>query len=750
MVGSIVPEVSQSLRRTVAALLCAAVLGPAASSALESQSGSAALIDLTALDFYVRKDFFVEWTYYEPDPGDPGWTRLPAAGGSRSLSVRDIPALAANARPRLIPGPAERFCLLTVFDAPPSLLESAGGVGLYLEDIGRNWEVYLNGSLIQSEVFLDKAGRIARERAVHGALVEIDKRALRPGKNVLAFSILGDPADYRTGLFSPAPYLLGDYLSLAARKAEGLDLMLIGIYFFFALYHLILFALRPRGIDYLFHGLGTFLFAVYILSRSYVIYDLVADTAIVRGVELSSLFLLVAFFLLFFDLSCRGRVSLFSWIYAGASAAAALLAPFFLGEEVLKVWQYSLVLPFGYLLVFDVALPGIAQLRMLVARREGGAAGGSEPAARPFAEGDGKAASRHGGGSLAAVAIAASAVVLALLSALFGLNSAATLITVKVGAFVLVMSTAMYLAGRFTGLGKKIERLNAGLEEVVRRRTAELADAMEEQMGLNERLAAANARLEAAHEAAARDIRLAVQVQQGFFPRKEAEFTDWDLAFAYLPARGVSGDFYDFYEKEGRLAGLVLGDVSGHGVASGLITVLARSVFRRAFEQAHGRPLGFAVEVANAELSRDLSLVDNYLTAVLLRLDGGSVEYANAAHPDLAFRRAGKARASLLAPQDTAYKGSPLGREGVATPCRSLKFEARPGDSLLVYTDCLIASPDVDGEPLGVEGLLVAYGRAPDGTAQEMLEYILEEFRFHTRGVEVRDDLSLVLIKRRG
>lgn len=715
----------------------AALPAPAGPAAPPAPARRAAFVDLAALDLYARPGFQLEWAYYEPEPSDPAWTRVPANPAGRPLVIRDL-RLPGEPEPRfsLLPGMARKYCVIATFEAGPELIDSSSGIGLYLEDIGKNWEVFLNGSSIRSEVYLGRGGRIERERAVHGALVSIDRRYLKPGKNILAFLLVGDAADLRTGLYSPGPYVIGDYEGLLSRKSEYLDLMLIGICFFFALYHLILFALRPQGRLYLLHGLGTLFFALYLFARSYIVFDVIPDTAFIRGLELSSLLLLFASFLLFFDVANRGRVSPFSWASGGASALLALAAPFAAGELILKAWQFSLPALILYLVAFDAVIP---VARALGGRGEGGARLPLGARLKSLRSSDG----------FWTVAIAAGIAVAAFFAVLLGLDSREAFVSAKIGAFLMVMGTAAALAERFNRVHREVESFNAGLEAKVGERTAALARAMEEQSGLNARLVAANRRLESAMEAEARDMRIAVQVQQGFFPQKPPRLEDWDLAFATQPARGVSGDLYDFYAEGGRLRGLVVGDVSGHGISSGLVTVLARSIFYRNVGAGPRGSLGRAFEDVHAELARELASVENYLTALALRFEGGSVEYANAGHPDLAFRRAGKARASFLAPPGGDFKGPPLGREGIEAPYRSLKFEAASGDSLLAYTDCLLEARDVDGKPFGPEGLLSAFGRAPDGTAAEMLEYILEDFRFHARGAPLADDLTLVVVKRR-
>ena len=70
-------------------------------------------------------------------------------------------------------------------------------------------------------------------------------------------------------------------------------------------------------------------------------------------------------------------------------------------------------------------------------------------------------------------------------------------------------------------------------------------------------------------------------------------------------------------------------------------------------------------------------------------------------------------------------------------------------DVLLLATDGLAEARDVEGVPFREAGLLEAFGSAPsDGDAQQILDYVMQEWRFHTSGTQVGDDLTAVVLKR--
>ena len=226
-------------------------------------------VDLSALDAYVRPGFSLEWVFHAPLPGEAAWTVVPGDPDNRPLVMRNL-SLPGSPDPTLFPLGKEsprRYCVMIPFTAGEQLLASRTGVGLYLAQIGQNWQIYLNGSLVRDETYTAGDGRMRVERAVRGAVIELDTRYLKKGNNLLTVMVAGDPRDDRTGMYMGGPYLIDAYDRLESMRGEGLKLMLIGIYFFFAIYHAILFALRPKAKAYLYYGMATGLLSIFLFCR---------------------------------------------------------------------------------------------------------------------------------------------------------------------------------------------------------------------------------------------------------------------------------------------------------------------------------------------------------------------------------------------------------------------------------------------------------------------------------------------------
>lgn len=292
-------------------------------------------------------------------------------------------------------------------------------------------------------------------------------------------------------------------------------------------------------------------------------------------------------------------------------------------------------------------------------------------------------------------------------------------------------------------------KLYENLEEKVKERTEDLLAAMSELESINERLIETNKKLEQAHMIAARDMAMATQIQTSLFPKTPPMTREWDIAFSYRPMSGVSGDLYDFYENQGQLKGILLMDVSGHGIASGLITMIARPVFDRNFKKGEAEKLSKVMQKANKDMITEIGNVDNYLTGILLRFKDSEVEYVNAAHADLNIKRADSGKAMLISESNKKIKGDIIGVKAIDKAYDELHISIAKNDTLLLYTDCLYESKNSANQEFGVDNILKSFENAPDGSAREILDYILNDLNKFVGNEPFNDDLTVIVVKRR-
>jgi sigma-B regulation protein RsbU (phosphoserine phosphatase) len=233
-----------------------------------------------------------------------------------------------------------------------------------------------------------------------------------------------------------------------------------------------------------------------------------------------------------------------------------------------------------------------------------------------------------------------------------------------------------------------------------------------------------------------RDLTLAAQVQNGLLPRQGLEAEGWRIAYRYLAASTVSGDYCDVL-PHGDAVYFLVGDVSGKGVSASLLMVHLHAMFRSLI------PLGLPLEHLVGRASRmfcESTLPTHYATLVCGRaLPSGEVEICSAGHPPVI--RVGQGRAERL-----HASGIPLGLFGdVEYGVERLRLAEQ--ETLLVYTDGAFEAEDAEGHEFGLERLLELAGRRAAGSPEALLDGCLAELAAFRAG-PAHDDMTLMAVHR--
>ncbi len=234
------------------------------------------------------------------------------------------------------------------------------------------------------------------------------------------------------------------------------------------------------------------------------------------------------------------------------------------------------------------------------------------------------------------------------------------------------------------------------------------------------------------------DLAFATRVQKSFLPQKLPNIPGFQFRAHYQSALEVGGDFYDFISLPGRRLGILIGDVSGKGVASALYMARLTSDFRIRAMQRRG-PAKVLEEINDLLCER--SQRGMFVTLLYLVLDPvqRTAVFVNAGHlpPQVWNHDEGRLRGC-------EGGGPPLGiLPGRAYAPRRMSL--RPGDCLLLATDGLIEAKDAKGRAFGWERLHQALRRG-DSRADGTLERILGAVTVFV-GTSMRsDDITLVLV----
>jgi sigma-B regulation protein RsbU (phosphoserine phosphatase) len=239
------------------------------------------------------------------------------------------------------------------------------------------------------------------------------------------------------------------------------------------------------------------------------------------------------------------------------------------------------------------------------------------------------------------------------------------------------------------------------------------------------------------------EMALARSIQTSVLPRT-FEMPGYDISAIMLPAEEVGGDFYEFRRNNGG-AWIGVGDVTGHGVTSGLIMMMAQSMFTMLCEQnGHYHSPAKFISLMNRAMFYNLRRLgqERFMTMVVARIENdGRLVYAGA-HTDLLIYRAGDGTVDRL-PTDGLWLGIADDVEHLTTD-RTITLQ--PGDVALLHTDGVTESRNAAGECYDMERLTGELQKLHDKPAATIVTTIAAA-AWQWAGTP-KDDVSLMAVKR--
>jgi signal transduction histidine kinase/CheY-like chemotaxis protein len=229
--------------------------------------------------------------------------------------------------------------------------------GLFLASIGDNWEIFLNGKLLKSEMYLNDEGRIVKHRNLRWVFFPIANNILVEGENILAFKIVGDPHSVDLGFNYASPYYIDKYINIANRCDETITYAFIGAYVVMGLFYLFMFIIRRTSVYYLFYSLFSLLMGIYFFVRSHSVYLFIPNSEITLKIEFFCVFLVVPMGALFIENLVLRKTFLVTRIYTAFYSFLAVIQLFFnnpFAGDILTIWQISSIGLMAVFLVLDI------------------------------------------------------------------------------------------------------------------------------------------------------------------------------------------------------------------------------------------------------------------------------------------------------------------------------------------------------------------------------------------------------------
>jgi sigma-B regulation protein RsbU (phosphoserine phosphatase) len=248
--------------------------------------------------------------------------------------------------------------------------------------------------------------------------------------------------------------------------------------------------------------------------------------------------------------------------------------------------------------------------------------------------------------------------------------------------------------------------------------------------------------LKKARDALWSEMELAKRIQTALLPHKE-KIKGYEIAASMMPAIEVGGDYYDIIETENGDKWIAMGDVSGHGVDSGLIMMMAQTSIVSMVNNSENCNPSLVLQSVNSVLRENITRLgsDHYMTMMAIRFNEKEMTFAGK-HQDIIIYRAALNKTEVI--QTTGTWLGIADHIGKYLVDKSVKIDE--DDIILLFTDGITEATNADGQMYGQERLEQALNHYADLPVGKLLDKILGEVKEFQE--EQLDDMTLVIIKK--
>jgi len=237
------------------------------------------------------------------------------------------------------------------------------------------------------------------------------------------------------------------------------------------------------------------------------------------------------------------------------------------------------------------------------------------------------------------------------------------------------------------------------------------------------------------------DLEIARDIQRILLPSEAPAINGFQISGINVPARQVSGDYFDYIHVDQERLGVAIADVSGKGVPASLIMAICRSVLRA--EAARNPSPADVLRKVNRQLYPDIK-EDMFISMAYLVLDHqrDGITLARAGHD-----------APLLYQQQSQTKspGMVVGIDSGSVFDRltvDFSVPLERNDCLVLYTDGVTETLNSEGDEYGVDRMTQSVRASANDGAQAIVKRILDDVREFTGSVPQNDDITVIAIRK--
>ncbi|HSP16993.1 MAG TPA: SpoIIE family protein phosphatase [Thermoanaerobaculia bacterium] len=236
------------------------------------------------------------------------------------------------------------------------------------------------------------------------------------------------------------------------------------------------------------------------------------------------------------------------------------------------------------------------------------------------------------------------------------------------------------------------------------------------------------------------EIAIAATIQRNLLPKEGPQFKGVSFSAHFEPTASIGGDYYDVFNLDKSRLAVAIGDVSGHGLSTGLVMAMVKAAITTLVDEGADEESLF--ERLNQLVYRSTERrAFMTLAFTIFDLEGGGIRHTNAGHLYPYLLRDGQA-----APIAIESPSLPLGvREAITT--HTVSLDLREGDAVVYLSDGIIEAQNENGDPLGFDHLEALLARQSDRSPSAIRDEILNAVAKHS-GTRPADDDRTVMVLR--
>ncbi|MGL1893287.1 MAG: SpoIIE family protein phosphatase [Spirochaetaceae bacterium] len=237
-----------------------------------------------------------------------------------------------------------------------------------------------------------------------------------------------------------------------------------------------------------------------------------------------------------------------------------------------------------------------------------------------------------------------------------------------------------------------------------------------------------------------KEIGVAADIQQSLVPGKMPKIKGITSSAYTLAAKGVSGDYYDFFRMNKNTIGATVCDVAGKGVPASLVMVMIRTILRLVSSPKRGA--AETLTMLNKSICGKID-VDRYATMAFFKIDLEKMKlnYSNAAHhPIQIYRQKTQKFYAVDSP------GLPVGIDSTAV-FKEKRISLDPGDVIFMYTDGFPEARNPNGDEYSTQRMLREIRLHSNLSAPKILDSVITDMHKFTARAKQHDDQTILIIK---